>query len=100
MIKNGTRLQSQVCDTQVIVVRAADSLDELCAGGVRMVPIDAEKSTDATLDPAFADGNAMGKRYVDEAGAEILVTKAGAGTLSIGPTPLSLKEAKPLPASD
>ena len=25
MIKNGTRLASQVCDTQVIVVRSADS---------------------------------------------------------------------------
>ena len=24
----------------------------------------------------------MGKRYVDETGAEVLVTKAGAGTLS------------------
>ena len=33
MIKNGTRLQSQVCDTQVIVVRSADSLDDLRAGG-------------------------------------------------------------------
>ncbi len=42
----------------------------------------------------------MGKRYVDEAGAEVLVTKAGAGTLSVGATALSLKEAKPLPASD
>ena len=42
----------------------------------------------------------MGKRYVDEGGAEVLVTKAGAGTLSVGTTPLSLKEAKPLPASD
>ena len=39
MIKNGTRLQSQVCDTQVIVVRTADSLDDLRAGGVPMVPI-------------------------------------------------------------
>ena len=39
MIKNGTRLQSQVCDTQVIVVRSADSLDDLRAGGVPMVPI-------------------------------------------------------------
>jgi hypothetical protein len=100
MIKNGTRLQSQVCDTQVIVVRSADSLDDLRAGGVPMVPLDAEKSADATLDPAFAGGNAMGKRYVDEAGAEVLVTKAGAGTLSVGDTALSLKEAKPLPASD
>ncbi len=39
MIKNGTRLQSQVCDTQVIVVRSADSLDDLRAGGAPMVPI-------------------------------------------------------------
>jgi hypothetical protein len=100
MIKNGTRLQSQVCDTQVIVVRSADSLDDLRAGGVPMVPLDAERSADATLDPAFSEGNAMGKRYVDEAGAEVLVTKAGAGTLSVGETALSLKEAKPLPASD
>lgn len=29
VIKNGTRLQSQVCDTQVIVVRSADDLDDL-----------------------------------------------------------------------
>jgi hypothetical protein len=100
MIKNGTRLQSQVCDTQVIVVRTADSLDDLRAGGVPMVPIDAEKGSDVSLDPAFSDGNAMGKRYVDETGAEVLVTKAGAGTLSIGTTALTLKEAKPLPASD
>ena len=34
------------------------------------------------------------------AGAELLVTKAGQGTLTVGETPLSLKEAKPLPASD
>lgn len=100
MIKNGTRLQSQVCDTQVIVVRSSDSLDDLRAGGVPMIPLDAEKSADASIDPAFSDGNAMGKRYVDATGAEVLVTKAGAGTLSIGETALSLKEAKPLPASD
>jgi hypothetical protein len=100
MIKNGTRLQSQVCDTQVIVVRSSDSLDDLRAGGVPMIPLDAEKDANAAIDPAFSDGNAMGKRYVDETGAEVLVTKAGAGTLSVGTTALSLKEAKPLPASD
>jgi hypothetical protein len=98
MIKNGTRLTSQVCDTQVIVVRSADSLDELRCGGAPMVALGAERSGE--LDPAFADGNVMGKRYVDETGAEVLVTKAGAGTLAIGQTALSLKEAKPLPASD
>jgi hypothetical protein len=100
MIKNGTRLQSQVCDTQVIVVRSSDSLDDLRAGGVPMIPLDTDRSSDATLDPDFSAGNVMGKRYVDEAGAEVLVTKAGAGTLSVGTTPLTLKEAKPLPASD
>ena len=100
MIKNGTRLQSQVCDTQVIVVRTSDSLDDLRAGGVPMVPIDGIKDSGATMDPAFAEGNSMGKRYVDETGAEVLVTKAGAGTLSVGSRALALKEAKPLPASD
>ncbi|OMB88064.1 hypothetical protein [Mycolicibacterium conceptionense] len=103
MIKNGTRLQSQVCDTQIIVVRSADSLDDLRAGGVPMIPLDQEKpaqDSELTIDAAFSDGNLMGKRYVDDGGAEVLVTKAGAGTLSIGTTALSLKEAKPLPASD
>jgi len=55
------------------------------------------------LDPAFSDGRGDGaKRYVDEAGAEVLVTKGRpAGNVwPSGPEPrLSLKEAKPLPAS-
>ena len=100
MIKTGTRLQSQVCDTQVIVVRSSESLDDLRAGGVAMIPLGAEKAADASLDPNFADGAVMGKRYVDDSGAEVLVTKAGAGTLSVGTTPLEQKTAKPLPASD
>ena len=100
MIKNGTRLQSQVCDSQVIVVRSADSLDDLRAGGAPMVPIGDQVDASLSLDEALSDGNLMGKRYVDDGGAEVLVTKAGKGTLSIGSTPLALKEAKPLPASD
>ncbi|BBY99008.1 hypothetical protein [Mycolicibacterium fallax] len=99
MVKNGTRLQSQVDDTQVIVVKTADSLDDLRCGGAPMVALDAERSGGA-VDPGFAEGTLMGKRYVDDSGAELLVTKAGQGTLSIGATALSLKEAKPLPASD
>jgi hypothetical protein len=100
MIKNGSRLQSQVCDTQVIVVRSADSLDDLRAGGAPMAPIGSTGPSDLTLDPALSEGNVMGKRYVDGTGAEVLVTKAGKGTLSVGETPLVIKEAKPLPASD
>jgi hypothetical protein len=100
MIKNGTRLQSQVCDTQVIVVRTGSGLDDLRAGGIPMIPLDSDRSAEATLDPAFSGGNLLGKRYVDEDGAEVLVTKAGAGTLSVGSTALNLKEVKALPASD
>jgi hypothetical protein len=99
MLKNGTRLTSQVCDTQVIVVKTADSLDDLRCGGAPMVAFGAESAT-AEIDPAFAEGNLMGKRYVDDGGAEILVTKAGTGTLAVGAIPLHLKVATPLPASD
>jgi hypothetical protein len=99
MLKNGTRLTSQVCDTQVIVVKTADSLDDLRCGGSPMLPLGAETAP-AGIDPGFADGNLIGKRYVDGGGAEILVTKAGAGTLAIGAISLHLKVATPLPASD
>ncbi|WP_319435841.1 hypothetical protein [Mycobacterium sp. RTGN5] len=99
MVKNGTRLRSRVDDTQVIVVKTADSLDDLRCGGTVMIPIGGAKSA-AEIDPKFADGTAMGKRYVDASGAEVLVTKAGSGTLTVGEERLTLKEAKPLPASD
>jgi hypothetical protein len=101
MIRNGTRLRSQVCDTQVIVVRTTERLNDLRAGGAPMVLLDADMRDESlSLDPAFADGNVVGKRYVADNGSEVLVTKAGVGTLTIGDTVLSLKEAKPLPASD
>jgi hypothetical protein len=100
MIKNGSRLQSQVCDTQVIVVRSAASLDDLRAGGAPMVPIGSTGASDLTLEPTLSEGNLMGKRYVDDTGAEVLVTKAGKGTLSVGASPLAIKDAKPIPASD
>lgn len=38
MITNGTRLQSQVCDTEMIVVKTADSVSDFGAGGAAMVP--------------------------------------------------------------
>lgn len=99
MVRNGARLQSQVCETQVIVVRSGASLDDLWCGGQPMVGMDAQKSGDGA-DPGMSGGSVMGKRYVDGAGAEVLVTKAGAGTLSIAGTPLAVKEANSLPASD
>lgn len=55
----------------------------------------------AALDPGFAGGTQLGKRYVsDEAGLELLCTKPGEGSLSIGSDVLPTKDAKPLPSSD
>lgn len=99
MIKNGARLQSQVDDTEVIVVRTAETLDDLRCGGSPMVALGSAKAAEP-IDPAFAAGTVMGKRYVDQAGAEVLITKPGQGTLSVGPTAMSIKDAAPLPASD
>ena len=100
MIKNGTRLQSQLCDTEVIVVKTAESLSDLRAGGVAMVPAGEAKSLEKQPDPTLIEGNVMGRRYVDHFGAEVLVTKAGAGTLCTGETPMTVKQAAALPASD
>lgn len=98
-IKTGARLASQTCATQVIVVRTGDGLDDLRCGGAPMVPVGTEAET-LDLDPQFADGSLIGKRYVAGDDIEVLVTKPGAGSLSIGTEPLTIKAAKPLPASD
>jgi hypothetical protein len=66
-----------------------------------MLAPDEEASPNATLEPLHADGTLIGKRYADEdVGLELLCTKAGDGSLTIGGEPLALKDAKPLPSSD
>jgi hypothetical protein len=104
-LKPGTRLRSSVCETQVIVVKAPGAEVELTCGGAPMWPLEADAgATDATgttVDPAFAGKTLLGKRYADEqAGIELLCTKAGEGSLAIGGQTLGFKEAKPLPSSD
>lgn len=100
MIRNGSRLRSQVCDGMVIVVKSTESLDDLRCGGVPMIPVGTEPTPGLALDNAFSGGAVMGKRYTDASGAEVLVTKGGSGSLSVGEIPLELKESKTLPASD
>jgi hypothetical protein len=100
-IKTGARLRSAVCATEAIVVRAASGDVDLRCGGAPMVGASEVRDPSATPDAAFSGGSLMGKRYADETlGLELLVTKPGAGTLSLGDTPLPLKEAKALPSSD
>jgi hypothetical protein len=90
-----------VCDTEVVVVRSpADDIDLRC-GGHPMVPLGEDPPAGLALDPAFTEGTTLGKRYTNAGGdLEILGTKPGAGSLSVGDEVLVLKEAKPLPASD
>lgn len=96
-MKPGTKLKSAVCDTEVMVIKGSNVVVE-CGGAPMVEERPAER---APVDPAFAEGTKIGKRYVDEAGTvELLCVKAGQGSLAIGGVPLKLKDAKPLPASD
>lgn len=100
-LKPGSRLRSVVCDTEVVVVRAPGQEVELRCGGAPMVPVDADAGSGGTPGAGHDGGTLLGKRYGDEAvGIEVLATKAGAGSLSLGDEPLPVKGAKPLPASD
>jgi hypothetical protein len=97
-LKAGTRIQSAVCSTEVMVIQApAGDVDVRC-GGAPMIALGQPKTGGAVAPGA---GTAMGKRYVNAAGTlELLCTKPGPGSLSVGDAPLALKEAKPLPSSD
>lgn len=96
-MKPGTKLKSTVCDTEVMVIRGGDAAVD--CGGEPMVQIPPAER--AVINPAFAGGTKIGKRYVDTAGAvELLCVKPGQGSLSIAGVALQPKEAKPLPSSD
>lgn len=98
-IKAGARLKSAVCDTQVMVIKAPAGDHDLRCGGQPMLPPDGEGggAPAAGLD----GGTLIGKRYVNaDESIELLCTKGGAGSLSLGDTPLEVKQAKQLPSSD
>ena len=98
-LRPGDQLAGTVCTTRVVVVRApADHRPALTCGGAPMVPA-------ATAPPGPATGAApvtlLGKRYVDADGSlELLCTSPGTGELACDGAPMTLKAAKPLPASD
>jgi hypothetical protein len=99
-LKPGMRLSSGVCTTEVVVVRPPSSDVDLRCGGQPMYPKGGAPTTGA-LDPDHSEGTLIGKRYFDEAtGLELLCTKGGEGSLSVGSERLHLKDAKALPSSD
>jgi len=98
----GTRLRSAVCDMEGIVIRQPDSAGSLACGGIPMLDAKNPASTSAErIAQAEPNRALIGKRYVDEeSGLEVLCSKQGLGGLSFDGRPLTLKQAKPLPASD
>jgi len=100
-LKPGSRWKSAVCDAQMVVVRPPSGAGELQCGGAAVLPIDDVAAPTGAVSPDFAEGVAIGKRYIDEeSGLEVLGAKAGKGSLVFDGRPLTLKGAKPLPASD
>ena len=99
VLKAGTRLRSVTCAAQVIVVRAPVVEVDLRCGGTTMTT-EADSNEAQPIDTAFATGSQLGKRYTDGGDLEVLVTKAGDGTLSVGADPLSVQDPKRLPSSD
>ena len=99
VLRPGDQLASTVCTTRVAVIRApADRLPVITCGGSPMVPV-----TPGQLPPSGEPGNGtlIGKRYVDAREAvELLCTSSGVGILSCDDAPMTIKAAKPLPASD
>ncbi|MBK3572344.1 hypothetical protein JHN63_00580 [Streptomyces sp. MBT65] len=95
----GDQLASTVCGTRVVVIRApADVRPQLACGGSPLVP--AAEAPPAKPGPAGTT-TLIGKRYVDATGTlELLCTASGAGELTCDGAPMTLKAAKPLPASD
>lgn len=101
-LKPGQRLRSQVCTTEVIIVRAPKAELDLECGGRPMVDLAEAVITEAAPAPGLDTGSELGKRYTapEDESVEVLVTVAGAGTLSAGGTPLVVRATKPLPSSD
>lgn len=96
----GQTLVSTVDETTVIVVRAPEVDAALTCGGAEMVDAKGERPS-GHADPTQQDGTLIGKRYVDDShGLEVLCTKAGSGTLAYAGSPLQVKDAKALPATD
>jgi hypothetical protein len=98
-LKPGSKLQSTVCTTEVMVVKGVGEVDLTC-GGSPMAPAGTVEISGTPADGA-ASGTQIGKRYgtTDET-IELLVIKAGEGSLAVAGETLDVAQAKSLPASD
>ncbi|MEO3787410.1 hypothetical protein ABGB12_29130 [Actinocorallia sp. B10E7] len=100
ILRAGEQYASTVCATRVVVVRAPEGGGAvLGCGGSPMVP--AASAQPAASAPGGEAATLIGKRYVNaDDTLEVLCTSSGAGELSCDGVPMTIKAAKPLPASD
>jgi hypothetical protein len=86
---------------EVIVIKAPSVAVDVRCGGHPMVGLGEPRPDGLAAAAGLDEGSQLGKRYTNEDGSlELLCTKAGTSTLSVGDTALRLKDAKPLPSSD
>ncbi|MCZ6887539.1 MAG: hypothetical protein O7H39_03510 [Gammaproteobacteria bacterium] len=94
----GQRLKSTSCTTEIMVIAAPGGDIDLMCGGALM---GGEDDNGATVHPDFAEGSALGKRYINDDGdLELLCVKAGEGSLSVGESALTIKGATKRPKTD
>lgn len=100
-MKVGARYRSQVCETEMIVVRALPGDVDLTVGGHPVIDLKSDPTPGLTVKEGTDTGSPVGKRFTDASGKlELLITKAGVGGLALDGELLPLKETKPLPSSD
>ena len=100
-LKPGARLRSSVCNTEIMVVLTPSGDVDLRCGGAPMVALGSEPEAGVSISADLSDGTQVGKRYTSEAAdLEVLCTKPGDGSISLGDAALQVKGAKPLPSSD
>lgn len=99
-LKAGARFKSDVCDTQVMVIKAPAGEFELACGGAAMIAPNVTPGS-TTIQTELAGETLIGKRYVNaDESVELLCTKGGKGSLTLNGAPLEIKQAKQLPSSD
>ena len=105
-LQPGSRLKSQVCNAEFIVVKSPAGPVALCCGGQPMISAGRAGPGSSGADNLpirndLAGGTLLGKRYeAADLGLELLCTRAGLGTLTIDECPLVVRAPSTLPSSD
>jgi len=95
----GARLRSAESLCEVVVVKAPSTASDLHCAGVAMTAETVERSETSSHEGAPLI--LLGKRYgIESEGLEVLCVVAGSGPLVFEGVELTVKSAKPLPASD